>query len=245
MAWISTVEEMINWVKIDVGAPAVCLELPVTTMEQLILDDIDYFQKHAGTGSYESFVPIQVSAGVSEYDVSYLDASAIVDIRNSQSGSASGSTSLFSNYSELMSNPATSGWISSMGGTTGLEISNFEMSLQSLDLHRMYFEKSYRTVYRAEAKMLKIIPTPTEDGILLSHIFKNEIQENIFNNELFKQYVRATVLIRWGFVLNKRTITIDGNPINGEWIYSEGKEALEIVKQQIIDEQPPVAPIMG
>ena len=66
MAKLTTLADIMSWVKVDLGVPALCIELPDATIIQVIEDSIDYYQKHAyGEGVYEDYIPLNISAGVS------------------------------------------------------------------------------------------------------------------------------------------------------------------------------------
>lgn len=244
MAKLTTLADIMSWVKVDLGVPALCIELPDATIIQVIEDSIDYYQKHAyGEGVYEDYIPLNISAGVSAYDVSGRDISMVVELNQIRAGSGHGLNTLFSSQLNLLG----SGW-TGLGSSNGqgLSLANYEMGMEYIDMIDTYFQKTFRAFYRPGAEQLIIAPMPTEDGVALIHIYKKEAAQYIYNQEMFKELVRARVMMRWGFVLNKRTITIPGGgTINGEWIYNEGKELEEKVRQRIYDEQMPCQPMIG
>jgi hypothetical protein len=245
MARLTSIQDVVNWVRIDLGVPAVCLELPEATIEQVIEDAIDYYQKHAYTeGAYEDYIPLNISAGVSAYDVSGYDVAAVVELNQIRAGSGHGLNTLFSSQLNVLG----SGWttLGNGGYGQGLGLSNYEMATQYIDLIDLYFQKTFRVFYRTGAEKLHVAPMPTEDGVALIHIYKKEAAQYIYNQELFKELVRARVMVRWGFILNKRTITLPGGgTINGQFIYDEGKDLEEKVRQRIYDEQYPTQPMIG
>jgi len=245
MARLSTIDDILQWVKIDLGVPAICLELPNVTIIQTIEDAIQYYQKHSYyEGAYEAYIPIPITSGVSSYDTSGLDISSVVGLSRIITGSGNGLTTLFSSQLNLMG----SEWVTGLGGETGqgLTMANYEMAMETMDMIDLYFQKTFRCIFRTDAEILELIPDPTENGVALIHVYKKESAKYIYNQELFKEYVRALVMIRWGFVLNKKTITLPGGgTVNGEWIYNEGKELRAECRQRIFDEQMPVMPQIG
>ena len=245
MARLTTIDDVVNWVKIDLGVPAICIELPNATIYQAIEDAIQYYQKHAYyEGAYEDYIRLEVSAGVSAYDVSGQNIASVVELNQIKVGFGHGLNTLFSSQLNLLG----FGWTvyGDGGDGQGLQMANYEMAMQSIDLVDMYFQKIFRCVYRIGAEIFELIPMPTEDGTALIYIYKKEVAMYIYNQELFKEYVRALIMMRWGFVLNKKTITIPGGgTVNGEWIYNEGKELRDECRQRIIDEQMPTQPMIG
>lgn len=237
MSTLTTVAQVSDWVKTDLGVPVVCIELPQATIDQIIDDCVQIFHTYAyGEGVYEDYIAINVTKGVSAYNVSAWDLASVVDVNQFSGNSVHGLNTLFSPQLNILG----SDWIP-VGGSNGqgLTLANYEMALQEIDMVNHYFQLRYRTIFREQQGLLTLIPTPTENGTILIKVHKKEKARYIYNNFLFKELVRARIMKRWGFVLNKRTISFPGGgTVNGEFIYQEGKEAeteaIRMIKAQTI-----------
>lgn len=118
-----------------------------------------------------------------------------------------------------------------------LPLSSYVLARQNLALVDRLFGQRLMAVWRADAGLLRISPTPTQSRVALVNYYRRENAVYLYNNILYQNLVIAACGIKWGENLTKYSTTMaGGGSINGEGILNSYKEkytqALEAVKTE-------------
>lgn len=116
-----------------------------------------------------------------------------------------------------------------------MPLSNYVMMRQNMALIDRLFGVRLMAVWRADAGILRISPTPTKDTTALVLYYKREDAIYLYNNILYRNLVIAACGVKWGEILTKYgTSMAGGGTLNGDSILSNYKEkyaaALEAIK---------------
>jgi hypothetical protein len=119
--------------------------------------------------------------------------------------------------------------------TPMLPLSSYVLARQNLAMIDRLFGERLLAVWRADAGLLRITPTPRGDRTALVLYYKRETAVYLYNNVLFQELVIAACGVKWGEILTKYgTNMAGGGTINGDGILNHWKEkyaaALEAVK---------------
>jgi len=118
-----------------------------------------------------------------------------------------------------------------------MPLSTYTQMRQNLALIDRLFGQRLMAVWRADAGILRISPTPTADTTALVLYYKREDAMYLYNNILYRNLVIAMCGIKWGEILTKYTTSMaGGGTINGDGILNNYKEkytaALEAIKTE-------------
>jgi hypothetical protein len=132
--------------------------------------------------------------------------------------------------SGLATHPGTSGLVGAGSMMTPqLPLSNFVQFKQQMALIDQVFGKKILHVYRPDAGLLTINPTPKKDEVYLMRYWRREEAVFLYNNPLFKALVIAKCGVKWGENVGKYSNTMaGGGSINADAIKSDYKDKLLI-----------------
>ena len=243
--------ELINYTKTLLGEPIIRVEVANVQFNSLIDKCLkDFHRYHYGEGVYLDYAFFTVSAGISTYNLSGYDISDVpnIYIQNNNLGGINtvhSPTHIF--FQERGQGPGHGPLQQTYYGyVPGLEITEYEIAMQYIDLIDFYFAKDYTTNWLPDRQVLKIIPTPDVTDIGLLTLYRKEQEQFLLDNSLFQELFLARVKRLWGFILSKSTIQMPGGgTINGQNILTEGKEDEAQIMEQIKGESQPIDPLIG
>jgi hypothetical protein len=135
----------------------------------------------------------------------------------------------------VATSPGTSGIVT--GGsmmTPQLPLSNFVQFKQQMQLIDQVFGSKILHVYRADAGLLTVNPTPKKDEVYLMRYWRREEAVFLYNNPLYKALVIALCGIKWGENVGKYSNTMaGGGSINADAIKSDYKEKLQTATENL------------
>jgi len=242
MSSTSTKPELRTYIKRELGSPVINVEVDDDSIDQLIDDCVDLYQRYAGgEGNYHSFVSLNLSAGVTEYSLSGDSILEVVGL--DVSVGVNGINTLFSPSNILLQNSGSSLINNSLNYDSfspGLDLASYHVDLNYLDEIQNTFGTNFLVIWRPLEEKLIVSPTPETNYTGLIQVYKKEIQERIYNSILFRDLVVAKVKMLWGNILKKYDTTMaGGGNINGRDVYQEGKDDYEKALQTIKDESEP------
>lgn len=240
MARLTTLAGMKNYILSVLGNPVIQVEVADEQLDRIITDTIQIFTKYnTGEGNYEDFMRFTVSAGVSAYSTVGMNLASVVDIDLSFA-SRDGINVLFSSQNQLLFED----WVVRGGPLNnngqGMILSEYEVAMEYLnDVHNM-FSIMYHAQYSDARQEILIFPTPVTAGTGLLNVYKRNSAEDLYNDNLVKQYAVAEAKIQWGSNLSKYDATLpDGTRLNGDKILEEGKAEKEKALLDIVGESEP------
>lgn len=253
MAKITTLPQMIEYIKTVLGYPVVNIEVSDSQFTQVIEDSIQDFQRYSyGDGSYEEYMPYPLLSGVSVYDLSALpqEISDVVDIRLSVG--LGQINELFTAQHTLLYNDWINGNYPGGGAGTGgaypgniggaMVMGNFYTTMTYLKEISNTFERTYVANFNPNSLVMNIYPTPEQDCIALLRVYKKEDAVNLYNHPLVKKLCTARSMIIWGQNLDKYAMTLPGGgTINGAAIIQRGEAMEEKTLENIkLETEPPI-----
>lgn len=204
--------EMIYYIKSQLGAPVVCVEVSDQQIIEEIENCVQLTQRYlGGEGNYEAIIPLQLERGVAEY---YIDADIFEVVKILGPFGPGDITNWFSAehhvlYPALLSGNMFRGMAAD--GGQGI-LGNWETQMQYIKDIDINFGKHYYPMsWREQAKLLTISPTPKHDDVVGLRVYLKELCVHLFNNILFKQLVIAGVGRKWARSLIKyASLTLPG-----------------------------------
>jgi hypothetical protein len=241
MPILTSKDEFITYIKQELGSPVVNVEVADIQFNNIIDDTIQDFQRYSySEGSYLDYVVFQATANTSAYSLSGMDIADVINVY--MPTGLYGINTLFSAEHILLQErgggPGSGPMSNQMGfrtGSVGLELSEFDISMQYLEEVKRHFGKEYTAQYLRGRQELRIFPTPLEDVVGLLTVYKNETLLNLINNSLVKKLAVARSKVRLGSHLRKFIVALPGGgSVNGDAILQEGKqdekEIMEIIR---------------
>jgi hypothetical protein len=204
--------EMVNYVKSQLGAGVVCVEVSDQQIVEEIENCIQITQRYlSGEGNYEAIIPLQTESGVAEY---HIDANIAQVIKILGPFGPGDVTNWFSAEHHLLYPALLSGNMFRASGADGGRaiLGNFETQMQYIkDIDIEFGTHYYPLSWREQAKLLTIAPTPECQHVLGLHVYLKERCIHLFNNILFKRLVVGGVGMRWARNLLKyASLTLPG-----------------------------------
>lgn len=238
MAKITSLALMRQYVLRKLGSPVIQVELSTDQLEQAIEDSVQYFQIHnTGEGNYTDFLGLELQNGVSAYDVSDMNIEATIDTY--LTFDSNGISTLFTTTHNLLYHDwVTLGNYPGSGrGTAGMALAGYEIAINYLEDIKDTFDRIYHAQYSRAREEILITPTPTITGIALLEVYRREVAENLYNNELVKALSVVESEIQWAKNLRKHTWNLPGGGgINWQEMMSDAREDKKELQQRIIDE---------
>lgn len=235
---ITTEDQMVDYIKLNLGAPVINIECTDDQIKQRIHDSIQDFQRYNyEDGSYQDYIVFTASAGVSEYPISAISGSDHRPVDNIEavwdfevSFGMDGINTLFSPqhillYDQWVNKGEYPGGPGGVTTNTGMTLASYQTAMMYLEDIKSMFGKWYRAKLLSGRKKIQIIPTPAENitGILI--VYRREYSRYLYNHPLVKKLAVARTKIQWGSHLRKYPAQLpDGISIAGPEILQEGKE---------------------
>lgn len=238
MARITTEEEFISYIKRMLGNPVINVEVADSNVSDCIYDAVQQFQRYNyGEGNIRDAIVLNLSAGVSRYNMSAYNIDSVIDVKLSQG--TNGISTLFTPQHHLLYQDWVNGGYPGGGGGGGaaalgggMVLGNYVVQMTYLAEIEELFTRKYVADFHEASGMMNIRPTPNLDTVGLIFVYRKETAELLYNHPLVKQLAIAKVKKIWGRNLGKTIIqipgggTFSGNEIKQEGI-DEEKQTLE------------------
>lgn len=239
---ITTLPLFRDYIKRQLGHPVLCVELADEQLTQIIQDAIDIFQRYMYVeANYKDYLTFTVSAGTSAYTVGD-DIQDVIDFE--LTSGVNGINTLFTQTHNLLHND----WVVNGGypggpgggGSTNLQLTNYDISMMYLDEIKAKFARKYRVLYKDATNELVLVPTPNEDLTGLLEVYSRHEASDLYNHILVRKLATALARKQWGLHLKKYTLTLPGGgTLNGDSIYNDGLNDEDKVMEQIYKEASP------
>lgn len=243
---ITTLQGMRDYIKRQLGAPVICVEIANEQLDDLICDAIKDMHRYLiGEASYKTYMSFQLSAGVSAYTIAD-DLEAVVDFTTMQG--MNGINQLFTVEHNILYNDLVGGQMLGTGidAGTGYVLGNWTAQMMYLEEIRNEFGTLYSCQYSPLSKQMIVVPTPKETIYGLLEVFKREDSALLYNHILFRRLVVSRAKKLWGLHLKKYSLTLPGGgTINGSEIYSDGVTEEEKAFEAIQKEAAPAMIMIG
>lgn len=241
--------DLIEIIKRRLGAPLVKIELD----DAQIIDNINYtkdkFIKWAvGNATEEFFFALELSAGVSTYDLDVI-SSGITEVVGYKTQTAGSVHTLFT-MENYMYNAGMYDQLLMRSGSDGYSMVSYHIARDFIETIQRYIVDPYDFIYNYYNNTLEVWPCPsttsegTEPGWLLCRAFKIEGEDgDIYQNDWFIDYVTAMCKVTLGRVRSKfaNFQGVGSNislAMDGDSLISEGKEELEKLEEKLRLEEP-------
>lgn len=240
MARITTKEGLRNYIKSQLGAPSIQIEVTDGQIDEIIDDTVQKFTEYA-YGTLEDVVIVQIN-GVGEYQL----PDTITNIVHMSKGSTSNITNFSSNFGEgfvpdMWSEQFFSGALTGDIVTSIISISNNKAMIDKF----LGDELAYN--FNHLSKRLKVLENYV-GPIALHYQYEyiaNDLNDFVFNHEWIKNYSKAKVKELWGTVTGKYEQTLVGGArINYERFLSEAQEEIRNLDEELLEKWSDPAPIM-
>lgn len=240
MAKISTKEGLRNYIKSQLGAPSINIEVTDQQMNEIIDDTVQMFTEYA-YGTLEGTVIVELH-GIGDYDM----PNAMTNLIKLSKGSTSNITNFSSNFG--------SGYVPNLwseqfftGSLTGdiipgiVAISTTKATLDKFFADDIVFNYN---PYKNKLQLLENYKGPA----VIHYQYEYEADDEgdgIFNHEWVKAYSIAKTKFLWGTVTGKYDQSlVGGSRINYGDLKSEAQSDIEMLKEQLLTKWSDPAPIM-
>ena len=115
-----------------------------------------------------------------------------------------------------------------------MPLSEYVMLRQKLSMLESLFGERKQAIWRPDAGILRIYPTPKRDEPAMIRYYKKEQAVFLYNNPLFQDLIIGACGMHWANNVKKYNLTMaGGGQINGEAIYSQYKELYDSTLERV------------
>ncbi len=115
-----------------------------------------------------------------------------------------------------------------------MPLSDYVMLRQKLSMLESLFGERKQAIWRPDAGILRIYPTPRQNEPAMIRYYKKEQAVFLYNNPLFQDLAVAACGVHWANNVKKYSITMaGGGQINGDAIYSQYKEMYDATLERV------------
>ncbi len=238
---ITSLVDFRAYIKRKLGDPVMTIELHDDQIDDAITDsiqDLNYY--NYGEGNFKDYFALNISAGQDEYSLSGEDINDVFDLVLSTDSSGRFNSQLFTPVNLFLSSENL------LWTFANFDLVSYDIALTYLKEVENQLGLKFRVDYIPQQELLKIVPTPATDHMVLLQVYKKETALNLYNHHLVKKLSVARAMKQWGLHLTKYTMTLPGGgTINGEAILSQGKEDEVIWLKAMEDESEPIDFFVG
>lgn len=226
------------------GSPVINIEITDDQLEEAVHDTLDDYLPRAYSGVQERYVPVKLLKGVNDYILPY-NVFAVIEVANQQmAGIGQGiPTNMFSLNQFIAADLYRP-------GVAKIDLLGFEMINEMIASMEVIFSNRITFDFNSISKKLHVHARVIEDMPCILKLYeKMDLQgtvsgsggryeeENIFNEPVIKRLATARAQMQWGQNLMKYSGSVlpNGGTLNGQWIYDEGKAAVEAQLADIQD----------
>jgi hypothetical protein len=238
MARISTRAELISYIKSQLGAPTINIEVTDEQMSEIIDDAIQKFTEYA-YGTLEETVIIQIN-GAGQYDMPEQMTNIIKLSKGNTSNLSNFGANFGSGYvPDLWSNQFFSG---NLTGDIIPGIISISSTKAALD---KFFGDDIVYNYNPYKNKMYVLENYIGHAVLhYQYEYSPDEVDGIFNHEWIKAYSIAKVKFLWGSVTGKYDQSLVGGArINYSDLKSEAQTEIEYLNEQLLTKWSDPAPV--
>lgn len=240
---IQNVRQLITYIKGQLGAPVICIEISNQQLLDIIRDTVQYvWRYYYKEGSYRDYLCMELIPGRTHYKICQ-ELESVVDFQTAN---------WLGNINELFTVPHNILYDSMMGmnnwnfngmcygdSSYGDVMGNFNAQLVWLEQVKFDLGEAYQVSYNQKEKELAVWPTPRRKVHGLMEVVKRQHSSKIFNDFWFKELVVCKAGMIWTNALRKYSLTIaGGGTLNADSLYSSYKERYDAAIERIDRESP-------
>lgn len=238
---IDTQEGLREWIKEELGAPCLHVEMEDSVIETKIDDAIKLFSKHSGDASYRTAMILNITAGENEYIVDD-NIDAVINLNHDQGSFGGGIDSIFTPNNLVYTYEYGFG----LAGITqyGNEnLTSWKAAMEFIEQSRNLLRAEYFLEFNKYSSTLTLTPKPARDMAAVLEVYSNRDFGNsiseIYDEEWVKSYSLALCKIITGRIRSKfqGTPLPGGGSLDGEGILSEGITERDKLKEDLINEE--------
>lgn len=240
MARIKTKAALREYIKSQLGAPTITIEVTDTQIDQIIDDAVQKFTEYA-YGTLEDIVVLQIN-GTGTYDL----PDTITNIIKLSRGGGSNMMNFNAQFGGYVPNIWSQQFFSGSGSFLGdliptiVSISNLKVNLEKYFGDDIYYNFNHLN------KQLQVLE-PFEGVAALHYQYEYLADDNndlVFNHEWIKGYTTSKVKMLWGTVTGKYDqALVGGARINYDAMKSEAQQEIDIWNEQLLTKWSDPAPI--
>jgi len=241
MARIKSKVSLVNYIKMQLGAPLLRIEVTDDMINQIIDDSIQHFTEYA-YGELEAVAFIELG-GRGEYELPEL-------ITNIEKISKGGNN--FMNFSAQFGNGFvpdmwSENFFTGSGGSLGGSIIPNMMSISATtSIIDKFMGDEFNFNFNPHSKILQLMEN-VNASCLLSYKYEyvaNDESDPIFNHEWIKRFCTSKTKFLWGSVTGKfDTSLVGGARINYADMKAESTQEMEILEDELRNKWSDPAPI--
>jgi hypothetical protein len=236
---ITTIEQMIDWVKRELGAPVIQVEVADEQFLQNLYNTWKYISKYlTGVGNYSDFYAFNIVAGQVRYnlpdDILYVQKL----LPDSMIGGVgiSADEYLWSNANYIVQT-GISGISNNPTIYDKFNMVGYQIGMEFLRMLEFQFDNFYTWRYDGLRKELLVSPTPKSNSCGVVKVYKRQTLEKMFNEPLFMKMFKGYGLISWGNHLSKYSASlVGGGQIDGQSYITRGETMVKEVEDRIDQE---------
>lgn len=247
MARITSKEQLINYIREQLGEPLIRVEITNNQLSQIIDDAIQYFTEYA-YGTLEASMILTFDSGMGTYQ---LPDNITNIIKLSKGGTGSG-LNFNANFGGMVPDMWSQQWFTNGGcmGSGNSISSNMIPTLvkisNTVSMLEKYYGDDLNYNFNYNKKALQLFEDYSEPCVLwyeYEYIADDE-NDYIFNHEFIKAYTVAKARYQWGSNTGKFDQTLVGGArINYADMKSEAQQELDRLHQQLLDKWSDPCPI--
>lgn len=241
MARINTKADLISYLKSQLGAPTIKIEVSDDQIGQIIDDAVTKFTEYA-YGTLEATIIMDID-GAGTYEV----PDTITNILQLSKGGGYGTGSFAAKYgSAMVPDIWSEQFFSGTSATSGIMTNIMSISATQSILDK-YFGDDINYNFNPYKKVIQIFEN-YKGTLLLNYQYEYLADEDgdfIYNHEWIKGYAKARVKELWGTVTGKFSQSlVGGATINYDRMISEAQQEIEYYNEQLITKWCDPAPVL-
>ena len=236
---INTKERLREWIKEELGAPCLHVEVTNDVIETKIDDAVKVFAKHSGDATYRTAMLINLSAGETEYVVDE-NIETVVNLNHDQGSYGGGIDTLFTPQNQIYSYDLGIGGFRDFGQ----DLISYQAAMEYIELSRNMLRAEYFLEYNKYTNTLKITPAATDNISAVLEVyskrdFGNISESEIYDEEFIKEYALALTKIILGRIRSKfEGIPLPGGgSLDGSSLIAEGIEDRNKLKEDLMNNE--------
>jgi hypothetical protein len=239
MARLNTKQKLIDYVKSQLGAPSINIEVTDFQIGEIIDDTVQKFTEYA-YGTLEGSVIVQIN-GMGEYDM----PDTMTNLVKLSKGSTSNITNFSANFG--------SGYVPNLwseqfftGSLTGDIIPGIVAISTTKAILDKFFADDIVFNFNHLNKKLQVLENYTGAAVLhyQYEYLANDNDDLVFNHEWVKNYTKAKVKELWGTTTGKYDqALVGGARINYDRLLSEAQQEIQTLNEELLTKWSDPAPI--
>lgn len=240
---INNLAQLRQYIKLNLGAPVICVEISDEQLNNIIADTVRWIQKYYyDEGFFRDYLMLELQPGITHYKICQ-ELAGVADLEvTSFMGSINELFTVPHNllYDQVMNfNGQFTGQCWGNSSAYGDVLGSYSASLVWLKEVRNMFGEHFDCRYNEKEKELSVWPSPKRKTVALIKVYKKQDSFKIFQDSIFRRMVVAKSGIVWTNALRKYSLTISGGgTLNADSLYSSYKEEYDWCIDRIDKESP-------